>query len=486
MKVLFISPSVRQSASSRFPDGIPRSISRNFGIYPWLGLCYLSAYLQRNGFQAQVLDTEAEALTIGGIIRRIRGYRPSCIGISTMSFTFLFVLRLAREIKKHFDLPIIVGGPHISVYPREVLAHDCFDIGVIGEGEETFLELARLLSGYGEGPVRTNKLARELSRINGISFRTDGGICVTQPRELIEDIDTLPFPAVEKLPLSKYYGCNHIRPYLTMVTARGCPFHCTFCSKQHWGESFRFHSAERVVDEVEYYVKRLGIKAIDFYDDTFTVPRQRVNRIVSLIKSRNIKFDFGLMTRVDCVDRKLLNALKDAGCKVIAYGVEFGDSAIQERVNKPFELPVVQEAFRLANEAGIRTVGFFLVGHPDETESQVSNTIHMIKQLNADYVKANVLIPYPGSALYAEMLASGRLKADFWAELTKGRLLPIRALLQTKIPLRRLVSLRNYINRIPYLRLGKSNIFKVSKIKLLQDIRRTAGILLGSYFDRKV
>jgi len=485
MKALFISPSVRQSASARFPDGIPRSISRNFGIYPWLGVCYLAGYLQKHGFQAQVLDTEAEPISTRQIIRRVCDYKPSFIGLSTMSFTFLYVLKLAREIKKHFGCPILIGGPHVSIYPREVLTHDCFDIGIIGEGEQTLLELTRLLSAH-EGGIWVQDCAKELSGIDGISFRMNGDVFVTRPRRCIEDIDSLPFPAVRGLPLNRYYGCNHVRPYITMVTARGCPFQCTFCSKQHWGDTFRFHSAERVVDEIEYYVGRLGIRAIDFYDDTFTIPRARIMKIIELIRSRNIKFDFGLMTRVDCIDKEMLRGLKEAGCKVIAYGVEFGDSTIQKRVNKAFEFPVVREAFALASEAGIRTVGFFLVGHPDETESEVKNTIHMIKQLNADYVKANVLIPYPGSSLYAELLSSGRLKTDFWAELTKGRLLPIKTLLRTKIPLRRLVSLRNYINRIPYLRMEKSNLFKVSKIKLLHDIKRTLGILAGSYFDRKV
>ncbi len=483
MKTLFIAPSIRQSASVEFPDGIPRSISKNFGVYPWLGIGYLSSYLKQHKFESEIIDIDAENFTVPQVIKRVLAIKPQLIGISTISFTFLYALRLAKEIKRYLDCPIIMGGPHISIYPREVMMHDVIDVGVIGEGEETFLELVKV---FAENNGKRNASSQELAKINGIVFRSNGETVVTPPRKFIENIDDLPFPAIEKLKIYRYYGCNHVKPYITMVTARGCPFCCSFCSKQHWGESFRFHSSERVVDEVEYYVKNLGIKAIDFYDDTFTMPRSRVIKIIALIKQRNIKFDFGLMTRIDCVDSELLSLLKEGGCKVIAYGVEFGAHRIQQKVRKVFLTEMVKNAFCLAEKAGIRTVGFFMIGHPEETEEDIRHTIRLIQELKADYVKKNILIPYPGSQLYRQLLASGTLPVDFWAELTKGNILPLESLIKARISIPRLIRLRNYMNRLSYRNTGMNNLFKLQKIKSLQDIKRTVAILFGSYFDRKI
>ncbi|MFA4983880.1 MAG: radical SAM protein [Candidatus Omnitrophota bacterium] len=483
MKTLFIAPSIKHSASADFPDGIPRSISRNFGIYPWIGICSIASYLRQHNFESDILDIDAEGLSLRGVIRRIRESNPQLIGISTISFTFLYALRLAREIKKHFDCPIVMGGPHVSIYPREVMTHGCIDVGVIGEGEQTFLELATAFAG---NSGNEDAIHKEFSRIDGIAFRSNAKTVVTAPRKLFDNIDELPFPAIEKLKIQRYYGCNIGRPYITMVTARGCPFSCSFCSKQHWGDSFRFLSARRVVDEIEYYIKHLGIRAVDFYDDTFTIPRSRILEITDLVKKRNLKFDFGMMTRVDCVDAELITALKEAGCRSLAYGVEFGDADIQKKVDKEFSFAEIDGAFRLARQAGLATVGFFMVGHPEESEDAVGNTIRLIKQLDVGYVKANILIPYPGSKLYLQQLRSGNLKVDFWSELTRGKILPLASLIKTKISIPRLIELRNYINRLPYLKFKRNSISKIQKIKLFQDIKRAFSILTGSYLDRRV
>jgi anaerobic magnesium-protoporphyrin IX monomethyl ester cyclase len=483
MKTLLIAPSIRQSASVDFPDGIPRSISRNFGTYPWLGLCYLSAYLRQHGFGSEIIDIDAEGLSIPQVVRRALKIKPQLIGISTISFTFLYALKLAQGLKRYLDCPVVIGGPHISLYPREALTHKAIDIGVIGEGERTFLELAEFFAGNDK---KDAVHAPGLKKINGIVFKSEEGLIVTPERKFIEDIDELPFPAIDKLKINRYYGCNHTRPYITMVTARGCPFCCSFCSKQHWGETFRLHSAQRVADEVEYYVKRLGIRAIDFYDDTFTASRPRAVQVISLIKQKKIKFDFGLMTRADCVDQELLSILKGGGCKVIAYGVEFGSPRMQQVTRKPLSEETVKNAFDLAEKAGIRTVGFFMIGHPEETEEEIQHTISMIQGLNADYVKTNILIPYPGSELYSQLLKSGKLKDDFWAEMTKGNILPLESLIKTRVSIPRLVYLRNSMNRISYKKAGTANIFKLYKIKSLQDVKRALAILCGSYLDRRI
>jgi len=480
MKIALISPSIKQSASANYPDGIPRSISQNFGVYPWLGLCYLAGVLEKTGFDSEIIDMDAESFRVSDVIKRLFEIKPSLVGISTISFTFIFALQLAQEIKKHFDIPVIFGGNHVSIYPKEVVMHDAIDIGVVGEGEETFLKLVSTFQEYGRN------FLGHLKEIDGLVFKKDGETITTNPRKFIKDIDRLPFPAVHKLRINRYYGCNQVKPYVTMVTARGCPFSCSFCSKEPWGDTFRFHSAERVVDEIEYYIKNLGIRAIDFYDDTFTVPRSRTIAITNLIKRRNIKFDFGLMTRIDCVDEELLFKLKEAGCKFLAYGVESGDRKVQGKVNKVFNNEDIAAAFRISKKAGIRTVGFFMIGYPEETQEEIDNTIKLMKGLDADYMKTNIFIPYPGSQLYNQLLSTQKLRTDFWLELTKGKIPPIRELIKTKVSISRLVKLRNYMNRLPYLRLRGSNFLKINKIKSFEDIKRSLAIMLGSCCDRKI
>jgi len=397
-----------------------------------------------------------------------------------MTFTFLQSLDLARQIKSSLPVPIVFGGNHVSIYPREVISHDCIDIGVIGEGEASFLEIANVLKGK-----RLEDTYPDLDKIKGIVFKTGGEVTVTEPREFISDLDELPPPAVDLLKFKKYYGCNLSVPYMTMVTARGCPYDCSFCSKYPWGRHVRYNSAGRVVDEIEYLVKGMGIKAIDFFDDTFIFKKSRIKEMHDLIRERKIGLEFGITTRVNTVDPGILKKLKSMGCKTIAYGVESGDPGVLEKLDKNITIEQIKSAFKWAEEAGINTVGFFMVGNPMETEKEIKNTIRLIKDINADYFIANLLIPYPGSRLYDDMLKSGEMKEDYWRELTiKGRAKPT-PLANTRVPAPRLIGMRNCINRMPYMRL-KSNILKFKKIKSLSDIKRSLNTFRASFFDKSL
>jgi len=480
MKILLIAPSIRNSLLSQLNDGMPRSISKSFGVYPHLGICYIAAVLRKNNFQVQIIDLNVERISNPELIDMIGKLKPDMIGISNMTFTFLQALDLARQIKASLPVPIIFGGNHVSIYPQEVISHSCVDIGVIGEGEFTFLEIANLLKAK-----KIEDVDSDLEKINGIVFKSKEKVVITPPREFIADLDQLPFPAIDLLKVKKYYGCNLALPYMTMVTARGCPYDCSFCSKYPWGRQVRYNSAKRVVDEIEYLVREMGIKAIDFFDDTFIFNKSRVEEMSDLIRERKIEFEFGITTRVNTVNKEILKKLKLMGCKTIAYGVESGDPGVLERLDKKITVEQIKTAFKWAEEEGINTVGFFMVGNPLETEKEVKNTIKLIKNINADYFIANALVPYPGSRLYEDLLKSGQMKEDYWRELTlEGKARPT-PLANTKIPRDRLIKMRNYINRMPYLRL-KSNILKFRKIKSLSDIKRSLNTLLASCFDKRL
>jgi radical SAM superfamily enzyme YgiQ (UPF0313 family) len=426
------------------------------------------------------MDMEAENLSKDQAVKEIEKMQPGIIGISSMSFTFLYTLELAKKIKQKMDVSIVFGGNHVSIYPREVISHSCIDIVVIGEGELTFLELVKVLEN--KKPVQ---VCEGLRKVNGIIFKSGGRTITTEPRKFIGNLDDLPYPAVDLLKLERYYGCNHSRPYMTVITSRGCPYQCSFCSKQPWGLSFRKHSAERIVDEIEYYVKRLGIKAIDFFDDTLTSDQNRIAQIINLVKKRKIKFEFGLLTRADLVSQKLLVGLREIGCRIISFGVESGVPRILKILNKEISIAKVKDAFRWANKAGISTVGFFMVGNPSETREEIKQTIKLVKELNADYVKANILIPYPGSKLYEGMLKEGRLNEDFWRKVTLTGKSASTPLFNGDIPRRQLIRFRNYINYTPYLR-WRSNIFKFKKVKSVYDIKRTFNLLKNTFFEKEL
>jgi anaerobic magnesium-protoporphyrin IX monomethyl ester cyclase len=461
------------------PDGIPKSVSKHLGIYPHLGISYIAAVLLKNNYQVHIIDIDGQNIGQKEAIAEIIRINPDLIGITSMTFTFLYALNLAKAIKRITDKQIVFGGNHVTIYPQETLEHTCVDIVVIGEGENTFLELTNLLDSKGHEAT-----GEDLKKIKGIAFRQNGKIVLTEPRDFIGDLDTLPYPAYELLKNMKYYGCNVRSPYMLMLTSRGCSGQCTFCCKEPWGSCVRLESPRRILGQIDYLVNGQGIKGVDFFDDTFTLDQERAMEITSLIIEKKIKFEFSFLTRVDCVNSELLKNLKKAGCIIVAFGVESGSPKVLEQLNKRVSVEQIKKAFCLAEEAGIRTVGGFTVGNPSETKEDIFKTAELIKSANIDFVKANILIPYPGSALYSDMIKSGLLKEDYWKQMTRlGRVDSQPPLANNLISKPELVKMRNMINRIPYLR-SKSNVFKFGKIRLLSDIKRSLSIIEAAFFDR--
>jgi anaerobic magnesium-protoporphyrin IX monomethyl ester cyclase len=481
MKIVLVAPSIKQSLSGMLPDGIPKNVSKHLGVYPHLGICSIAAVLSKNNIETHIVDIDGQGLSKGQAVNAIKKLNPDIIGITSMTFTFLYALSLAQEIKRLTNAPVVFGGNHVTIYPEETLKHSCVDIVVIGEGENTFLELVEV---FKTKNIEDGKI--DLKKIRGIAFKENGKSIVNPPREFIKDLDILPQPAYGLLSNMKYYGCNVRTPYMLMVTSRGCPAQCTFCCKEPWGSSIRYQSPKRVVSELEFLVKGAGIKGIDFFDDTFTLDRARIMEITDLIRQKQLNFEFSFLTRADCVDKELLKALKDSGCIIIAFGIETGSRRILEKLNKGIAYEQIRTAFKMVEEAGIRTVGGFTVGNPTETREDIYQTVNLIKSVKIDFVKANILIPYPGSFLYKEMLKSGLLEHDYWRQMTIDGFVSTRPPLANNIiPKTELIRLRNMINRIPYLR-NRSNILKFNKIRLTADIKRSFSIIKASLFDRNI
>ena len=357
-------------------------------VVPPLGLAYLAAVLQQAGYKVKIKDAFAEHLGWEALGAELAAMRPDILGLSSMAPTIDLAyktVRLARPYAKY----IIMGGPQISVLGQAIF-QQCpeLDFGVIGEGEETIVELAAALAA-GRSP-------EDIPGVIGQDFQGP-------PRKLIGDLDALPFPARELLPagLYRYPFARHKR-VTTLFTSRGCPYHCVFCDKSVFGSRWRARSAANILSELDEIVHRHHINSLIIYDDLFTLKRERVQEICDGIIRRGYQLDWKCEGRVDLVDRETLQLMKRAGCSMIAYGVESGNQIGLDYLNKKTKLNQIRRAFSLTHQAGIETMAYFILGIPVESFADELETIRFAKEINPTYVQFSSLSPYFGTRLYQE------------------------------------------------------------------------------------
>ncbi len=401
MKVLLINP----PAENTVIGNNPAIIDEERGYNPPLGLLYIASFLQKNSsHEVEIIDAQAEEISYSKLDEKVRMIQPDLVGITTMSFTLIDVLKTAKLVKKvSGDIPVVLGGVHPYIYPEETINFPDVDYLVLGEGEIVFTELL-------------NNIARleKLKMTKGLVFKDDGEIVNTGPAPLIDNLDTLPFPARWLTDCRKYNSLIAKRsPITTMITSRGCPYRCTFCSRPHLGKKFRARSPKNVVDEMEQCVK-LGIREFLIYDDTFTIDRQRVIDICEEILRRKLDIGWDIRARVDSVDRELLVKLSRAHCERIHFGVEAGTDRILRILRKGITVEQVKKAFRLAHEAGISTLAYFMIGSPGERREDILETVRLAVELKPDFVHITITTPFPATELYQQGLEDGVWKEDFW------------------------------------------------------------------------
>ncbi|MFC2066188.1 B12-binding domain-containing radical SAM protein [Chloroflexota bacterium] len=407
MKVLLIYP----PNENMLTTNLPSFVEEEKGFYPPLGLMYVAAYAEKNTeYEVEILDAQVERLDYDAIEGEIERRKPDIVGIQAMTFTLVDVIATAKIVKRvNKDIKVVLGGPHVNIYPNETIGIPEVDYLILGEGEITFAELI-------QNPGNTERL----KKIRGLVFKEGEKVVNTGLRKLIDDLDTIPFPARHLTPYKKYYSLLAKRPPVTtMMTSRGCPYKCLFCDRPHLGKKFRARSAKNVVDEMENCVD-MGIKELLLYDDTFAVNRQRVLDICAEILTRGLDVGWDIRTRVDNVDKELLEKLREAGCERIHYGVESGNPEILKILRKGITVEQSREAFKLTKDIGIKTLAYFMIGSPRETKSQILETIEFAKKLEPDFVHFSVTTPYPATPLYYMGLEEGRLKNDYWQEFARN------------------------------------------------------------------
>lgn len=404
---------------------------------PPLGLAYLASMLEKSGHEVKIIDAPALDLSIPQIKDILSKDQPEIIGITAstpMIHDAYNVARAAKEVCPNST--VILGGPHPTFLPIETL-QECpsADIVCIGEGEETIVELAETIKGK-----------MDLSGVRGIAFRTrDGRIVRTEPRPLIRDLDSLPFPAWHLLSMDKYTVLGKKAVICHVMSSRGCPFQCIFCSSSRvFGKKYRARSAKNVVDEIEFLVSEYNPGSIEFSDDEFTLNQKRTEEICSELKRRGIDIAWACGSRVDTISRSLLRKMREAGCSFIYYGIESASQRILDFIKKGITIEQIKRAVEMTKEAGIKMMGSFIVGFPDETREEIKSTLHFPKKLNIDYVQFTIATPYPGTELYEMAKRENLLLTEDWSWYTTLR--PVMALKNISVKeLQRLIK-RAYIS----------------------------------------
>lgn len=366
MKVLLINP----PRENEIIGNNPAIIEEARGFNPPLGLLCIAGYLERqSNHDVSVIDAQVDQLDYPALKSKIAEKTPDVVGLTAMTMTLIDVIKtvnLAKEVSG--NIKIVLGGPHVFLFPYETASLRNVDYAVLGEGEETFKELLDNLNNR-----------EKLKEIPGLVFKDNEAVVNTGMRPFMKNLDGLPFPARHLVPYEKYSSLLAKRsPVTTILTSRGCPFQCSFCARPHLGKMFRAQSPGRVLDELEECV-RMGIRDFLFYDDTFTVNRKRVLDICRGVVDRKLDIGWDIRARVDTIDEEMIKHLKMANCGGIHYGVEAGTEKVLKILNKGITLDKVSKTFELTKKYKIPILAYFMLGNPTETREDICETFRVIK-----------------------------------------------------------------------------------------------------------
>jgi radical SAM superfamily enzyme YgiQ (UPF0313 family) len=378
-------------------------------------LAQLAAFLRERGFRVDLLDAVALEMGVRQVMERVKAIRPRAVGMKTLTSSFHRAVLLANQIGEGFpDILTLVGGPHASAVPKEIMnEHHCFDLLVFGEGELTLLEI---MEHYRSRDYDRDKLltdTNKLATVDGIFFRDHGRVVQTPRRQLIQDLDSLPLPARDLLPMDSYVPLpnQYCRlPVVHMTVTRGCPYACSFCAASAvFGRRVRQRSIYRVMEEIEHVVHQYGAREISFWDDNMTLNRKWMLSLCEALQSSGLDLTWTCYARADEVDPPLLAAMKAAGCFNIFYGFESGSQKLLDLIDKRISIEQSIRACRWTREAGIEVRGSFMLGLPGETPALARRTIRFALQLDPDYAQFCLTTPYPGTTLFKQAQQFGRL-----------------------------------------------------------------------------
>jgi anaerobic magnesium-protoporphyrin IX monomethyl ester cyclase len=435
MKVLLVNP-----PQTFYPGSDPPA-----GNLP-LGLMYIAAVLDKAGYPVEILDAFikgsfrkiGDTLTVGmpyeEIKEEIRRRKPDIVGIANP-----FTCQVEHAIKvgnivKEVDPSIltVAGGPHVPAVPVEFMEEaENIDIAVVGEGEYAMLDIVKVSEG-----------TKKISDVQGIVYRKNGTITQNALRPFIKNLDELPFPAYHLVDMEQYLSPKKIeyRSFkdraISMITSRGCPFNCCFCSVHlHMGKMFRAHSVNYVINHIEHVVNKYRVKTIFFEDDNLTFDLKRFEAICDQIIEKRIRFNWETPNgiRADYLTRGLLEKMKKSGCQSVFFGIESGDQYVLDNIiDKRLNLKTVVEVAKMCKEIGISTAAFYIIGFPGEKKEHMLKTVELALRLKREYdvgMLLHVATPSLGTRLYKECREKGYIQGDLtsrsFAEVRQTRGMPL-------------------------------------------------------------
>ncbi|MCX7973941.1 MAG: B12-binding domain-containing radical SAM protein [Candidatus Aminicenantes bacterium] len=391
----------------------PAIIEKHRGFNPPLGLLYLAASIKKNtSHEIEVLDAQPLQWTYRELETYLKGKTYDLVGISVMTFTLIDAFKTVRVVKRAIpEAKIVLGGAHVHLFPEETKNLEGVDFAFMGEAEFSFI---KFLSCFENGQ-------KSFENVPGLVFNDNQGKIIKNNIEIIRNLDEVPLPERSLVGIKNYSSLlSRGNLCTTVITSRGCPFHCTFCDRplSPITSIFRYRSAKNVVEEIRECME-YGIKDFLFYDDTFTVNRDRVLAICEEILRHNLKIRWDVRTRVDLVDEEILRMMKRAGCVAIHYGVESGNDDILKILQKGFTVKKVKETFALTKKIGLETLAYFMIGLPSENLKHIQDTFDLAKELRPDYTHFTIFSPYPGTKLYFLGMEKGIIKRDIWREFAR-------------------------------------------------------------------
>ena len=376
-------------------------------VYVPIGLCYLKACLIEEGLE-DVKIVDMGDSKVDSIREIIQAESPEIVGITTFTDTRINALKavaIAKEINP--QVKTILGGVHATVMYQQIMEnYPIVDIICRGESERTIVELLQALNS-----------GDALHQVNGIVYRQEGKVVVNEEREKIKELDNLPFPNYDDFDLREYKdvsGAWKGKPVACIITSRGCPFSCSYCSSHSvWG-NWRCRSIDNVLDEIEWLVTEYGYEVFTIFDDIFTINKARIKELCQGILNHGINIEWRAQTRADCVSLEILELMKEAGCQSLVFGVESGSPTILKTLNKNENIEDVVNAIAWCKKVGIRNQFNVIIGAPEETVTTIEETRNLIKRTKPDYMVTSNLRVYPGTELWKQAQDEGLSDEKFF------------------------------------------------------------------------
>lgn len=403
MKVLFIQPGLQEINNE----------------YPPVGICYLASIVRNQGYTVDIYDAASMRCSLTSALEFAIDFQPDVLCLSLYTIGIVEQYTFLKRVKKAIPVcAILVGGPHATALPIYTM-EECSEIDflIFGEGEHTIVELFKAI-----------ERKMNPASLKGICYRNNGEVIQNEPRELINNLDEIPFPAYDLL---KKNGFKYSRRSFNLtdnigviMSSRGCPFNCVFCFKATFGNKLRRRSPQNVVAEMQWQMKKFGVKEFQFLDDLFAINSKWLNEFFNELNKQDVRVPWKCLSRVDSAKEEDFRKMYKHGCYGIEFGVESGNDEVLADANKGITTAQTRKAFKMAKKIGFLTFGFFIFGLRKDTHETIKQTLSLVKEISPDLCGFAVLLPFPGTRIYSHLPEDLRFKWEKFNSYYDKKALP--------------------------------------------------------------